>query len=94
MPSVFPYFLSACHAGIGMAWKAGIAAEVICTPSVSMGKKIYETKIYLETPELFVWTICAIVFSIILEKLFLKLLYYFSKRIGISYEPKNNIAIS
>ena len=57
-------------------------------------KKIYETKIYLETPELFVWTICAIVFSIILEKLFLKLLYYFSKRIGISYEPKNNIAIS
>ena len=94
VPSVFPYFLSACHAGIGMAWKAGIAAEVICTPSVSMGKKIYETKIYLETPELFVWTICAIVFSIILEKLFLKLLYYFSKRIGISYEPKNNIAIS
>lgn len=83
LPSVLPYFISACHAGIGMAWKAGIAAEVICTPSISIGKKIYETKIYLETSELFVWTICAILFSILLEKCFLKLLHYITRKIGI-----------
>ncbi len=83
LPSVLPYFISACHAGIGMAWKAGIAAEVICTPPASIGKKIYETKIYLETSELFVWTICAILFSILLEKCFLKLLYYFTRKMGI-----------
>ena len=76
-----------------MAWKAGIAAEVICTPNASIGKKIYETKIYLETPEFFVWTICAILFSILLEKIFLKLLYYISRKIGILYENKNNTAI-
>ena len=93
IPSVLPYFISACHAGIGMAWKAGIAAEVICTPNISIGKKIYETKIYLETAELFVWTICAILFSILLEKIFLKLLYYISRKIGILYENKNNTAI-
>ena len=93
IPSVLPYFISACHAGIGMAWKAGIAAEVICTPNISIGKKIYETKIYLETAELFVWTICAILFSILLEKIFLKLLYHISKRIGISYGNKSNTTI-
>ena len=76
-----------------MAWKAGIAAEVICTPNISIGKKIYETKIYLETAELFVWTICAILFSILLEKIFLKLLYHISKRIGISYGNKSNTTI-
>lgn len=94
VPSVLPYFVSASHTGIGMAWKAGIAAEVICTPAVSMGKKIYETKIYLETPQLFVWTICAIALSMVLEKLFLKLLHHISKRMGIFYEPQNNTAIS
>ena len=90
IPSVLPYFISACHTGIGMAWKAGIAAEVICTPNISIGKKIYETKIYLETSELFVWTICAILLSIILEKCFLKLLHYITRKIGIFYETKND----
>ncbi|NDO47325.1 ABC transporter permease subunit [Clostridium sp. MD294] len=93
IPSILPYFISACHAGIGMAWKAGIAAEVICTPNASIGRKIYETKIYLETSELFVWTICAILFSILLEKCFLYLLYYISRKMGISYENKNNATI-
>lgn len=91
IPSVLPYFISACHTGIGMAWKSGIAAEVICTPSASIGKKIYETKIYLETSELFVWTICAILFSIVLEKCFLILLHYFSRKIGILNENKLTI---
>lgn len=91
IPSILPYFISACRTGIGMAWKSGIAAEVICTPTASIGKKIYETKIYLETPELFVWTICAILFSILLEKCFFILFHYIGRKIGITNE--NNITI-
>ena len=32
IPSVLPYFSSAIITGLGLAWKAGIAAEVLCTP--------------------------------------------------------------
>lgn len=91
IPSVLPYFISACRTGIGMAWKSGIAAEVICTPATSIGKKIYETKIYLETPELFVWTICAILFSILLEKCFFILFHYISRKIGITNEHNTTV---
>ena len=68
-------------------------AQIVHTNNSDVSKKIYETKIYLETAELFVWTICAILFSILLEKIFLKLLYHISKRIGISYENKSNTTI-
>ncbi len=68
IPSVMPYFHSAVTVGIGMAWKAGVAAEVICSPGVSIGSGLYDSKIYLETDTMFAWTVTVIVLSIILEK--------------------------
>ena len=67
IPSIMPYFTSALTAGIGLAWKAGIAAEVICVTRNSIGKGLYESKIYLETEDLFAWTAVVIVMSLILE---------------------------
>lgn len=74
IPSVKPYFVSAATTAMGLAWKAGIAAEVICNPKLSIGNGIYESKIYLETPSLFAWTTVVIVLSIILEKIMLLML--------------------
>lgn len=74
LPHLKSYFNSAATASIGMAWKAGVAAEVICTPASSIGKGIYEAKIYLDTPLLFAWTAAVIVMSVIIEKLLLLLL--------------------
>lgn len=74
IPSVKPYFISAATTAMGLAWKAGIAAEVICNPKMSIGNGIYESKIYLETPSLFAWTAVVIILSIILEKIMLFLL--------------------
>jgi ABC-type nitrate/sulfonate/bicarbonate transport system, permease component len=74
VPSVMPYFKSGCISCIGLAWKAGIAAEVLCTPKNSIGKYLYESKIYLETADLFAWTIVIIVLSLILEKLLVKVI--------------------
>lgn len=68
IPSVKPYFISATTTAMGLAWKAGIAAEVICNPKMSIGSGIYESKIYLETPRMFAWTAVVIILSIILEK--------------------------
>ena len=56
-------------ASIGMAWKAGIAAEVICSPHNTIGYFLYRTKIYFDTPALFAWTLCVIVLSFIIEKI-------------------------
>ena len=74
LPSIKPYFISGIKSCIGLAWKAGIAAEVLCTPDASIGLKIHETRVYLETPYLFAWTGAVIILSLIFERLAVKLI--------------------
>ena len=73
-PAVRPYLLSAVSLGLGMCWKAGIAAEVIGLPARSIGRELYDAKLYLMTPELFAWTIVIIVLSAGFEKLVMAVL--------------------
>lgn len=68
-PSILPYFLAACRTGLGLAWKAGVAAEVLTVPKNSIGQMLYESKLYLETTDLFAWTVAVISCSLIIEKL-------------------------
>lgn len=74
LPSVLPYFSSALLSSIGLGWKAGIAAEVLCTPMRSIGKAIFDSKTYIEYTDLFAWTLTVIVLSLVLEYLLTKLL--------------------
>lgn len=69
VPSIMPYFLSAIKTAIGIGWKAGIAAEVLTVPAHSIGKMIYESKLYLETTDLFAWTLVVILISLFIEKI-------------------------
>ena len=69
IPSVAPYFTTTCMTGLGMAWKAGIAAEVLSVPKLAIGTNIYDAKRYIETADLFFWTLVVIILSMILEKL-------------------------
>ncbi|NCB05647.1 MAG: ABC transporter permease subunit [Clostridia bacterium] len=73
IPSVLPYFFSGCSTALGLAWKSGVAAEVLCLPSLAVGTKLYYAKIYLETPSLFAWTAVVILLSYLLERAFLAL---------------------
>jgi len=68
-PSVMPYFLAGCTTALGLAWKAGVAAEVLSLPARSIGRELYNAKIYLETTDLFAWSAAVILLSIALEKL-------------------------
>ena len=70
LPHIFPSVLSACSLAAGMAWKSGIAAEIIGLSRNSVGNKLYQAKIYLLTPELFAWTIVIVLLSIGWEQLF------------------------
>ena len=71
LSQVMPYAVTACKLGLGLCWKAGIAAEVIGIPTGSIGEKLYKSKVYLETPDLFAWTMVIIFVSLIFEKIFL-----------------------
>ncbi|MGB8455472.1 MAG: ABC transporter permease subunit [Anaerocolumna sp.] len=75
LPAVMPYFVSASTVGLGLCWKAGIAAEVIGHPQLSIGEQLYETKIYLMTEELFAWTLVIILISIVSEKSIIRLIH-------------------
>ena len=74
IPSVMPHFHSACRTALGFGWKSGIAAEVLTVPTHSIGRLIYESKLYLETTDLFAWTLVVILLSLLLEKVFLRFL--------------------
>lgn len=70
VPSVAPFFMAACRSSLGMAWKAGISAEVLSTPEMAIGTELFFSKTYLDTPALFAWTLVVIILSIVIEKLF------------------------
>lgn len=74
VPAVRPYLTSACSVALGTAWKAGVAAEVIGIVTGSIGERLYDSKIYLETADLFAWTVVIILISVVFEKLFIILL--------------------
>ena len=69
VPSVLPYFRAALSSGIGMAWKSGVAAEVLCVPAAGLGRDLYYAKIYFETPDLFAVTVTVVVLSLCMERL-------------------------
>ncbi len=73
LPSVSPYIQSAISTSLGLAWKSGIAAEVIGLPDGSIGERVYEAKIYLSTPDLFAWTVVIIILAFLFERFFLML---------------------
>lgn len=51
----------------GLVLKAGIAAEVIGLPDNSIGKSLYNSKIYLDMPSLLAWTLAILILSFIFE---------------------------
>lgn len=81
LPSMMPYFLSACSIGVGMSWKSGIAAEVIGISKHSIGNQLYQAKLYLMTPELFAWTFAVIGISILMEQGMVRLIEIWKKRL-------------
>ena len=81
LSQVLPFFRSGCSVALGLCWKAGVAAEVIGIPKGSIGEHLYQSKVYLETPDLFAWTVVIIVISLFFEKIFLSVIDWVVKRL-------------
>lgn len=71
LPGLKSHLVSACEISLGLAWKSGIAAELIGYPTGSVGEKLYYSKVYLDTVDLFAWTVFIVLFSVGFAKLFL-----------------------
>lgn len=74
LPAVEPFLLAGCTAALGMSWKAGVAAEVIGVVGGSLGERLYDAKIYLQTADLLAWTVVIVALSAGFEWLVLRLL--------------------
>ena len=71
IPAVLPFFVAGCKVGVGLAWKSGIAAEVIGLSEGSIGERLYQAKIFLSTADLFAWTLVIVTLSFAVERLVL-----------------------
>lgn len=74
LPTVMPHFVGQALTSLGLGWKAGIAAEVLCTPAGTIGKYLYSAKNYLETVDTFAYTLLVVFISLCLELVLKKLL--------------------
>ena len=63
LPALMPSLTSALSVSMGLAWKSGVAAEVIGIPGGSIGERLYKAKVYLATPDLFAWTLTIVLIS-------------------------------
>ncbi|MDY5730817.1 MAG: ABC transporter permease subunit [Eubacteriales bacterium] len=75
VPHTMPFLLSTCKIAVGMAFKAGVAAELIGLPKHTVGSYLYEAKIYLSTADLFAWTFSIVLISMLAEKVLLYVLH-------------------
>jgi len=94
-PSVLPYLVGTSKNVCGMAWKSGVAAELIGSPMGSIGERIYQAKILLETADLFAWTVIIVAISYACEQGFLWLLQAtgpLSVRLSVPSAPAGTIS--
>jgi len=85
-PSVLPYFSAACVTSLGLGWKVSVAAEVLSYPKKSIGGNLYSAKVYLDSSELFAWTLVVILLSMLFEYLFNRIV------IGRKHKRRTNVA--
>ena len=71
---VLPFVLSCAQAVIGMSWKAGVAAELIGMAAGTVGERIYQAKLLIETADLLAWTVLVVAASWACERVLVWLL--------------------
>lgn len=81
LPALLPYILSSISSVIGMAWKSGVAAELIGQPTGSIGFYLYQSKVFLDTSGLFAWTFMVILLSWLSERLIKALIGLVERRL-------------
>ncbi len=67
LPSMLPSLLTATVNALGLAWKSGVAAEVICEPNVGLGTILIEGKGMIDFSSVYAVTLTVVILSVIIE---------------------------
>ena len=81
LPHVYPAFLSSSSLSLGLAWKSGVAAEVIGIPDGSLGERLYDAKVFFATADVFAYTLLIVILSVGFEVLMKALIRYLGRRL-------------
>lgn len=92
VPSVYPYFIAGASTALGLAWKSGVAAEILGSTQGSVGQQLNTAKVTLDSEGKFAWTVVVIALSIVFERAFVKLLSHTSLRFRIKAKEKSKTA--
>lgn len=79
LPLIAPALRTGCLTGVGVAWKAGVAAEVICNPTGSIGALLQGAKVSIDYERVFAVTLMVVLLSLLFENVF-RLLWKEQKR--------------
>lgn len=63
LPAALPALRAGWETALGLAWKAGCAAEVLCQPKWGLGSALQRSKSTLDVPALFAWTAVIVALS-------------------------------
>lgn len=63
LPAALPSLCAGWETALGLAWKAGAAAEVLCQPQWGLGSALQRSKSTLDIPALFAWTAVIVALS-------------------------------
>ncbi len=66
-PTLVRFLLPALVTSSALAWKSGIAAEIIVYAKNSIGKEITDAKNFFESEQMFAWTMAVVILSILIE---------------------------
>jgi NitT/TauT family transport system permease protein len=61
IPSLVPFILAGLRSSLSLCWKVVVAAEVMVQPLRSLGAGMQQSKMQLETPDLFAWTAATVI---------------------------------
>lgn len=74
LPALAPHITSAVALGAGLAFKSGIAAELMSGVTDSVGGAMYYASLWLQNVDLYAWTVILLLVSVGFEKLTVGLL--------------------
>ena len=69
LPAILPYLATGAAAGLGLTWKVMIAAEVLAYPRFGIGARMDTARTFLETAEVFAWTVVVIAISLFFDRI-------------------------
>ncbi len=70
LPALTPFLAAGISAGLGLTWKVLIAAEVLAYPTWGIGSQLDTARTYLQTDQVFAWTLVVLVIGLSLDYFF------------------------